>query len=123
MTASWMTHVIDDDEAVRTSVQFALEVSGYRVRGYAGARDFLTHADQERGLVICDIGMPGMTGIELTRWLQLRGPRVRVILITGAPNGVFNAEGISAGADVVLEKPLALSTLLAEIARATADWV
>jgi DNA-binding response OmpR family regulator len=36
---------------------------------------------------------------------------------------VFNAEGISAGADVVLEKPLALSTLLAEIARATADWV
>jgi two-component system response regulator FixJ len=123
MTTPWMTHVIDDDEAVRTAVHFALETAGFRVRSYSGARDFLTHADEERGVIICDIGMPAMTGIELTRWLQLRGPDVRVILITGAPNGMWNAEGISAGAGAVLEKPLALATLLTEIRRATADWV
>ncbi len=122
MTTSWMIHVIDDDEAMRTSLLFALQTAGYRASTYVGASDFLAQEEAERGVLISDVRMPGMNGVELTRLLRQRGSTMPVILITGNANGTLKAEAMSVGADAVLEKPVSLAVILAEISRVTADW-
>lgn len=123
MTTSWMIHIIDDDEAMRISFLFALQTAGYRVSAYPGASEFLAREEAERGVLVSDVRMPGMNGVELTRLLRQRGSTMPVILITGNANGTLKAEAMSAGADAVLEKPVALAVILAEISRVTADWV
>lgn len=123
MTTSWMIHIIDDDEAMRTSLLFALQTAGYRVSAYLGASEFLAQEEPERGVLISDVRMPGMNGVELIQLLRQRGSTMPVILITGNANAALKAEAISAGANAVLEKPVALAVILAEIARLTADWV
>lgn len=123
MTTSWMIHIIDDDEAMRTSLLFALQAAGYRVSAYLGAIEFLGQEEGERGILISDVRMPEMNGVELTRLLRQRGSTMPIILITGNANGTLKAEAMSAGADAVLEKPVALGAILAEISRVTADWV
>jgi two-component system response regulator FixJ len=122
MTASWVIHIIDDDEAVRSSLLFALQAVGYRVSSYAGASEFLARGQAEQGVLICDVRMPGMNGIELTRLLRQRGSTMSVILITGNANRTLRAEAMNAGAEAVIEKPVSLAAILAEIARVTADW-
>jgi two-component system response regulator FixJ len=117
-----MIHIIDDDEAVRKSLLFALQAVDFRVSSYGGASEFLADADAERGVLICDVRMPGMNGIELTRLLQQRGSAMRVILVTGNASHTLKAEATSAGADALLEKPTALGALLEEIQRITAGW-
>lgn len=123
MTTSWIIHIIDDDEAMRTSLLFALQAAGYRASAYLGASDFLAQEEAERGVLISDVRMPGANGVELTRLLRERGSTMPVILITGNANETLKAEAMSAGASAVLEKPAALGAILAEISRVTADWV
>jgi two-component system response regulator FixJ len=122
MTTPWIIHIIDDDEAMRTSLLFALQAAGYRVSACLGASDFLAQEEAERGVLISDVRMPGMNGVELTRLLRQRGSTMPVILITGNANGTLTAEAMSAGANAVLEKPVALAVILAEISRVTAHW-
>jgi two-component system response regulator FixJ len=117
MSAPWIVHIIDDDEAVRTSLCFALQVTGYTVDTYVDAADFLARLPGDRGVLICDVRMPGMNGIELTRMLQARGSALPIILMTGHADGALQAEALQAGAAVVLEKPVSLPTMLENIAR------
>jgi two-component system response regulator FixJ len=122
MTKPWVIHIIDDDEAVRTSLVFALQAAGLRAHSHDNAGDFLALAETERGVLICDVRMPGMNGVELTRQLRQRGSTMPVVLITGNANRTLKVEAMDAGADVVLEKPVALAMLLTEIARVTLGW-
>jgi len=120
-TAPWLIHVIDDDEPVRTSLLFALQTVGFQVNGYAEADAFLARGQADRSILISDVRMPGMNGIELTRLLKKRGSTIPIILITGNANRTLHAEAMAAGADALLEKPTALQVLLAEIARVTTE--
>ncbi len=122
MTTGCQLHIIDDDHAVRASLVFALEAAGFRATSYIDAAEFLGHDLTERGVLICDMRMPGMNGIDLTRLLRRRGSPLPVILITGNANKTLRAEALEAGAAAVIEKPASLEALLAEIERATADW-
>ncbi|MDH7974287.1 response regulator [Sphingomonas sp. AR_OL41] len=122
MTMAWTVHVVDDDAAVRTALLFALEVKGFRVADYVDAADFLARGRGQRGVLICDVRMPGMDGIELTRLLTQEAAAMPIILITGHANQALKAEAIAAGALSVLEKPVDLAVLLAEITGATAGW-
>jgi len=122
MTRPWLIHVVDDDAPVRTSLIFALNAAGFRVASYVDASDFLALEKDEQSLLICDVRMPGINGIELTRLLKQRGSTMPVILMTGNASHALQAEAMSAGATAVIEKPAALGALLAEIARVTADW-
>ena len=117
MSAPWTVHIIDDDEAVRTSLRFALSVTGYAVETYVDAADFLGRLPTDRGVLICDVRMPGMNGIELTRLMHSMGSALPIILMTGHADGALQMEAVQAGAAVVLEKPVSLPTMLENIAR------
>jgi FixJ family two-component response regulator len=121
MTRTWLIHIIDDDTAVRTALQYALSAVGFRVVSYVDASHFQASEGDDLSLLICDLRMPGTSGIELARLLREEGSTMPIILMTGHADDAIKANAISAGADAVLEKPVALSALLAEITRLTTD--
>lgn len=120
MTQTFLIHIVDDDEPVRTALQFALEASGLRVVTYVDASDFLARGIETRGVLICDVRMAGLSGVELARRLRQGGASMPIILTTGHADRALREEAIKAGAEAVFEKPVSLSVLLAEIARLTA---
>lgn len=120
MTKPWMIHIVDDDEPVRASLSFVLETLGFRVEGYANAEDLLNRDSPAMGIVVSDVRMSGISGIELTQLLKEGGSGMPVILITGHASPELRAEALIAGAEALLEKPVELQTLLAEITRVAA---
>jgi FixJ family two-component response regulator len=60
-----VVHVVDDDEAVRESLEALLFVSGHCVSTYVSAEDFLARAPDDGGCLVLDVNMPGMSGLEL----------------------------------------------------------
>ena len=97
--------VIDDDEAVRNSLQFLLEVVGYRVVTFASAAEFLEADMGGLACLILDHHMPNMTGLELLDRLRADGVGMPVLLITGSPSPDIVARAAELGVDRVLEKP------------------
>jgi len=122
-----IVHVIDDDEAVRTSLGFLLEMEGLPNRTYASAQEFLDATTPlDAGCVVTDVRMPGMSGIELVRRLRDRGDSAPVIVITGHGDVPLAVEAMRSGAADFIEKPFEHEILLASIraalgARAKAD--
>lgn len=118
-------HVIDDDEAVRNSLEFMLSTSGHNVTTFASADEFLAvAATVEPGYVLTDIRMPGLSGIELIGQLKAAGlgGRFPVVVITGHGDVPVAVEAMKAGAVDFLEKPFdeeRLMTALETCARAT----
>jgi two-component system response regulator FixJ len=121
MTTPLPVHVVDDDEAVRTSLHFALEATGHDVSSYDDARDFLERGCNQLGILVCDVRMPGMNGIELARMVKRDNPDMPIIMVTGHADAMLRADATSAGADVMLEKPVELGKLIVEIRRLTAE--
>ena len=84
MAADAVAHVIDDDEAVRQSLEFLLRTAGVTARTYESASAFLNALPTiETGCVITDVRMPGISGIELLRRLGEMQVKLPVIVITG----------------------------------------
>src|SRR6185312_15078942 len=82
--ASSMIYIVDDDEAVRDSLRWLLEANGYTVRSYAGAEEFLSAYDSDQvGVLIADVRMPGMSGLELQETLIARKAPLPIVFITG----------------------------------------
>lgn len=117
MNISTAIQVVDDDEAVRTALVFALQAVGFEVSSYLDAVDFLAHGQFEQGILICDVRMPHMNGIELAQLLRERGSTMPIILASGNARHALKAEAMSAGVAAILEKPLQLSVILSEIER------
>ncbi|MGH1571705.1 response regulator transcription factor [Methylobacterium sp. P31] len=86
--------VVDDDEAVRRSLKFALELEGLEVRVFADAAHLLGEAALPgTGCLVVDQHMPGMNGIELVGQLRGRQVGLPAILITGRPSEDLQAAG------------------------------
>ena len=82
--AMGVVYVVDDDDAVRDSVQWLLEASRYRVIGFTSAEEFLSKHDPAAiAVAIFDVRMPGMSGLELQEQLISRKSRLPIIFITG----------------------------------------
>jgi two-component system response regulator FixJ len=108
-----LVHVIDDDDAVRESLGFLLETSGYRVTAYDSAQRFLDNLPPaEDACVITDIRMPGMTGLEMTAKLRGGGFAAPIIVITGHGDIPLAVEAMKAGAADFIEKPFADEAIL-----------
>ena len=114
MTTEGRVYIVDDDEAVRSSLAFMLSTSGHDVRTYAAAEDFLAIADTlEAGCVVTDIRMPGLSGMDLLRRLKSMGlDALRVIVMTGHADVPLAVEAMKAGAVDFLEKPFDEQRLL-----------
>jgi two-component system, LuxR family, response regulator FixJ len=101
-----VVHVIDDDEAMRDSMAFMLEMQGFEARLHDSATRFLEiAATAEAGCIVTDVRMPGMTGLELIRALKARGIGMPVVVMTGHGDVPLAVEAMKAGVVDFVEKP------------------
>ncbi len=99
-------YIVDDDEAVRDSLRWLLEANSYRVRAYASAESFLAEYDEQQpGVLIVDVRMPGMSGLELQEQLIARKSTMPVVFITGHGDIPMAISTMKKGAVDFLEKP------------------
>jgi len=113
--------VVDDESAVRILVQSVLRTMGYDVTTASGGREALRAVYAESAtpdLLVADIDMPGMTGIELAARLTVERPSVRVILMTGDTASAERARDRARFVAAVLLKPFTTGELR-EVVRAT----
>ena len=113
--------VVDDDEAVRSSLRLLLKSKGIQAVAHASAGDFLANYDPEQpGCIILDVRMPGMSGLELQDELNRRGAIIPVIFITGHGDVPMAVEAMQHGAVDFLQKPFSDQDLTDRIQRALA---
>jgi two-component system, LuxR family, response regulator FixJ len=121
MAEAPLVHVVDDDEAVRDSLNMLLESAGLSVRTYDSATAFLIALPNlTAGCVLTDVRMPGLDGLELQRRLRELGVRLPVIFMTGHGDVPIAVEALKAGAADFLEKPFDDTQVLAAISSALA---
>jgi DNA-binding response OmpR family regulator len=107
--------LVDDDPLLRRSLTFNLERAGYRVDAAGAAEDGLAMAQRAApDLVLLDIGLPGMDGVEALRQFQQR-LGVPVIFLTARRRELDQVLGLELGADDYVTKPFDLDVLLARI--------
>ena len=105
--------VVDDDESVRESLPDLLSELGFASRTFSSASDFLvSDCLEQANCLILDIAMPGMTGLDLQRELNVRGRTLPIIFITARKDDCLRPKVIEQGAVECLYKPFSDSALL-----------
>ncbi|WP_297625246.1 response regulator transcription factor [Nocardioides sp.] len=108
--------VVDDDRAVRDSLRRSLEFNGYEVvLAGDGAEGLVAVGSHHPDVVVIDVMMPRLDGIETTRALRAAGNDVPILVLTARDAVGDRVEGLDAGADDYLTKPFALEELLARL--------
>lgn len=111
-------YVVDDDEAVRDSLQWLLEGKDYRVRCFESAESFLARYDaREVACLIVDIRMGGMTGLDLQDRLVERQSPLPVVFITGHGDVPMAVNTMKKGAMDFIQKPFKEEELLGLVER------
>lgn len=112
-------HIVDDEEAVRNSLAFLLEIAGFSTRTYDGAAALLSRVSSlEAGCVVTDLRMPEINGVELLRQLRATGATIPAIVVTGHGDVQMAVEAIREGAFDFIEKPFSQATIVDAIHRA-----
>lgn len=107
--------VVDDDTLLRRSLSLQLEQAGYRASTAANAEDALNLAERDRpDLILLDVGLPGMDGLEALRHFQNRMD-VPVIFVTAHRRELDTILGLELGADDYITKPFNSDVLIAHI--------
>ncbi len=108
--------VVDDDDAIRTTLARSLGAEGYAVEVAANGRDALTVArDRTPDLVVLDLMLPGITGLDVCRRLRAAEEHLPIVLLTARDAVADRVTGLEAGADDYLVKPFAFEELLARV--------
>jgi two-component system response regulator FixJ len=116
-----LVFVVDDDEAVRSSLRLLLKSVGLSASALASAQEFLnTYDPSQPACLVLDVRMPGMSGLELQQELNLRGAVIPVIFITGHGDIPMAVEAMQHGAFDFLQKPFRDQDLIDRIQRALA---
>jgi two-component system, LuxR family, response regulator FixJ len=109
-------YVIDDDDAVRQSLQFMLKAAGIEARTFESAKAFMEVLPQvTSGCIVTDVRMPEITGIDLLRHVMKTHPDLPVIVITGHGDIALAVEAMKIGAVDFLEKPFDGQQLLTAV--------
>ena len=105
-TTASTVYIVDDDEAVRDSLRWLLEANTYRVKAFASAEAFLSeYREDQPGVLIVDVRMPGMSGLQLQEELINRKSLMPVVFITGHGDVPMAVSTMKKGAVDFLEKP------------------
>jgi two-component system response regulator FixJ len=122
MSQSAKVYVIDDDPAMRDSLDFLLGSAGFNVRLFDSAQGFLDElANLDTGCVVTDVRMPGIDGMELLRKLNSSARKLPVIVMTGHGDVPLAVEAMKLGALDFLEKPFDDDRLIGMIETALAQ--
>lgn len=98
--------VVDDDASMSQAIERLLTSSGWRARCFASAEDLLEWGNVgEAAVLVLDIQLPGMSGLELQRHLVSSGVRLPVVFITGHDQQLLREKAEQAGALAYLTKP------------------
>lgn len=112
-------YIVDDDDAVRESLDFLLQAAGYRTICFNSAAACLKQLSSlDGGCIITDVRMPEVSGIDLLKAVMAAKRRLPVIVITGHGDIALAVEAMKIGAVDFLEKPFDDEVLLASIAAA-----
>jgi two-component system response regulator FixJ len=116
MSDKTKVYVIDDDEAMRDSLNFLLESAGFHVRLFETAQNFLDALPGlEFGCVVSDVRMPGVDGIELLKRMKASRSRFPIVIMTGHGDVPLAVEAMKQGAVDFLEKPFEDDRLISMI--------
>ncbi|MCZ8132434.1 MAG: response regulator FixJ [Steroidobacteraceae bacterium] len=111
--------VVDDDDAVRTSLRLLLKSVGLPVETHASAQEFLDAFDPDRaGCLVLDIRMPGMSGLELQQKLNDLHAIIPIVFITGHGDVPMAVEAMQHGAVDFIQKPFRDQDLIDRINQA-----
>lgn len=113
------TLIVDDEQAVRSSLQEILDLEDYPADSAANgeeALELLKHDEYE--LVILDLKLPGIPGIEVMRQIQKRAPETKVIILTGYGSLETAVEALRSGAEDYIQKPYDVAEILDSVGRA-----
>ena len=111
--------IVDDEDMVRTALEQWLRLSGFHTATAANAEDALASIDDHHPhVVLTDVRMPGLSGLDLLRSIADRGLPTEVILITGHGDVPMAVDAMRAGAFDFLQKPYVPDQLVNSIARA-----
>src|SRR3954454_24600071 len=107
--------VVEDDDASASALARVLDSHGYAVRRVDRGRPALAAAGEDVGLVILDLGLPDMDGIDVCRRLRVSRPELAILILSARDQELDVVAGLDAGADDYLVKPFRLSELLARV--------
>jgi len=108
--------VVDDDPALRRSLSYLIESVGLEVESFAGGEEFLQACDPDRpGVLVLDLRMPGIGGLDVQRELNRRGIELPIILLTGHAEVSTAVRSLKEGAFDFIEKPFSDQVLLDSI--------
>lgn len=99
-------YVVDDDEAVRDSIRWLLEASDYKVELFESGESFIANFDPEKlAVLLLDVRMTGMSGLEVQQHLLNRGVNIPILFITGHGDVPMAVNALKNGAVDFIEKP------------------
>jgi FixJ family two-component response regulator len=114
---SFLIAIVEDDRSMLEALESLLEAAGHEVLRYGSGEDFLRAARlQDIHCLISDIGLPGISGIELLRVVRTSRADLPVIIITARPEATLLKTALNEGARRVFVKPLGKAELLDAIA-------
>ena len=121
MDSQQIVYVVEDDEAVRDSLEMMLVSMEYTVKTFPAANAFLDEYDESMaGCIVLDIRMPGMDGMELQKTLNTRHSILPIIFVTGHGDVPMAVEAMQQGAIDFIQKPYREQELLEKIKAALA---
>jgi FixJ family two-component response regulator len=119
MSSPGFVHIVDDDQAVRESLEDLLRSMNYQVTLYGSAAEFLkVELPDTPACLVLDVRLPGTNGLELQEYLTRLNIRLPVILMTGFGDVPMSVKAMKAGAVDFLTKPIRDQDLLDAVAAA-----
>lgn len=116
--------IVDDDESVRRALKRLIKVAGYKAKTFGLARQFMDSGHyQSTGVLVLDVRMPEMGGLELQKYLIDSGSVMPIIFITAHEDIHARHKALDAGAIDFLQKPFEDQALLDAVHRALSDFV
>jgi DNA-binding response OmpR family regulator len=107
--------VVEDDEAIAAGLVRVLDSQGYEARRVGAGVPALSAVTADVGLVLLDLGLPDIDGIDVCRRLRATHPELAILILTARDEQLDIVAGLDAGADDYLVKPFGLPELLARV--------